>query len=475
LRRWLSSSVFVSILPLLAFGISLGQEQTRAAEELSASPGAQHEHPGGSSVEQPAGHQHESMTSQPGGSFAQESEKLLMSLASGTSLNPETAAMHAGHIMKGDWTLMFHGQAFVVDAQQTGPRGEDQIFSPNWGMLMALHPAGEGSMLLRAMLSLEPATVRQGFYPLLFQTGEVADGEPIVDGQHPHDFFMELAFAYARKLGDRSSLLLYAAPVGDPALGPVAFPHRVSNDEHPVATLGHHLQDSTHILYNVLTAGWDVGTLRLEASGFHGEEPDEDRWDLDWGPIDSFSGRITWRPAPEWVTQVSRGRLHDPEEHDPQDITRTTASAIWFHPLPGGHVTAAAIWGRNYLETDHLTLNSYLLEGNWRFAKKNYLFGRWEHLDRNELFANDPAQEAIFEAQGIDMFTIDAFTVGYTRDFLDRKGWLLGAGADVMFYSFPSDLDPFYGSSPNSYHLFLRLRYHGGEAGAFMHGHEHHS
>ena len=448
-------------------------ENSASAPQTQEMP--EHHHPAPAPTQtEPMEHHHEGMTAGPAASsFAAASAALLMNLASGTSLNPASTGMHAGHVMKGAWTLMFHGQAFLVDAQETGPRGEDQIFSPNWAMIMATRSAGKGAILLRSMLSLEPATIRQGFYPLLFQTGEEADGEPIVDGQHPHDFFMELAFAYSRPLGKKSFLLLYAAPVGDPALGPVAFPHRVSNDEHPVATLGHHVQDSTHILYDVLTAGWDVDKFRLEASAFHGEEPDDQRWDIESGPIDSYSGRLTWRPTSEWVAHVSRGRLHEPEEHDPQDITRTTASVLWFHPTADGHVTAGAIWGRNYLETDGLTLNSYLLEGNWNFKRKNYLFGRIERLDRNELFGNDPAQEAIFAAQGIDSFTVNAFTLGYTRDFFARKGWLLGAGADAIFYSFPSDLDPFYGSSPNSYHFFLRLRYQGSGSHSATSGHVH--
>jgi hypothetical protein len=405
-------------------------------------------------------------------SFA-DASAILMNLASGTSLNPASVGMHAGHVQAGAWTLMFHGQAFIVDIQETGPRGDDRIAAPNWAMIMATHAAGKGSILLRSMLSLEPATIRQGFYPLLFQTGEVANGEPIVDGQHPHDLFMELAFAYSRPLAEKSFLLLYAAPVGDPALGPVAFPHRVSNDENPVAVLGHHLQDSTHIVYDVLTAGWDVAQFRLEASGFHGAEPDENRWNLQSGPIDSYSARLSWRPSGEWVAQISSGRIHDPEQEDPQDVTRTTASLLWYHPLADGHVTAGAVWGHNHLEADDLTLNSYLLEGNWNFKRKNYLFGRVERLDRNELFANDPAQEAIFQSEGIDYFTINAFTLGYTRDFFTKSGWILGAGADIIAYAFPSDLAPFYGSAPNSYHFFLRIRYHGagshGSTGEHVH------
>jgi len=120
---------------------------------------------------------------------------------------------------------------------------------------------------------------------MLFQTGETAYGKPIVNGQHPHNFVMELSLQYAHRLGKHAVWDLYYAPVGDPALGPVAYPHRASAMEIPQATLGHHWEDSTHILYNVATAGISYKAVRLEASGFHGAEPDEYRWDIDLGPM----------------------------------------------------------------------------------------------------------------------------------------------------------------------------------------------
>ena len=385
---------------------------------------------------------------------------LLMQLASGTSLNPATAPMHGGHLSAGDWTLMMHATAFITEIQQTGPRGADQVASANWFMLSATRGAGKGGLMLRSMLSLDPATVRQGFYPLLFQTGEVNDGEPIVDGQHPHDFYMELAFAYARPFGTKSSLLLYAAPIGDPALGPAAFPHRDSNAENPTAVLGHHLQDSTHIASDVLTAGWDTGAFRFEGSGFHGAEPDEKRWNIDQGAIDSWSGRVSYRPTENWVAQVSRGKLEDPEEHEPGDVTRTTASILTHIDLSKGRLAAGLIWGRNRLE-DGLVLDSYLVEGSWNFKQKNHLFGRFERVDRNELFADDPAQEATFEAAGIRFFTVAASTLGLTRDFTSFPGFQTGIGADATFHRIPSELEPFYGRSPKAYHAFLRIRWHG--------------
>src|SRR5215472_3341519 len=125
--------------------------------------------------------------------------------------------------------------------------GADKLYSTNWGML------GGGGILLRTILSLEPATVTERRYPLLFQTGETAFGEPITNAQHPHSFIMELSVQYAHNFGERAIGALYYGIVGDPALGPVAYPHRASAMEIPHASLGHHWQDSTHIASNVLT------------------------------------------------------------------------------------------------------------------------------------------------------------------------------------------------------------------------------
>jgi hypothetical protein len=201
--------------------------------------------------------------------------------ASGTSVNPGSSPMNMVHFNAGSWQFMLHGVAFVTDIQETGPRGADKFVSMNWFMGEAEHALAGGTFSFRTMLSLDPATVTDRRYPELFQTGETAFGKPIVDGQHPHDFVMELALDYSHPLGEKTRWEFYAAPVGDPALGPVAFPHRISAEELPQATLGHHLQDSTHVSNEVVTAGLSHGMFRVEASGFHGGEPNENRWNID--------------------------------------------------------------------------------------------------------------------------------------------------------------------------------------------------
>ena len=60
---------------------------------------------------------------------------------------------------------------------------------------------------------------------------------------------------------------------GDPAIGPIAYPHRASASENPLAALGHHQEDSTHIAEDVVTVGLTYRIARIEGSGFHGREP----------------------------------------------------------------------------------------------------------------------------------------------------------------------------------------------------------
>src|SRR5204863_8412876 len=108
----------------------------------------------------------------------------------------------------------------------------------------------------RVMLSVDPATVGKSGYPLLLQTDEAVNGLPLIDRQHPHDLFMELAATYNHPLGrDGGSVFLYAGLPGEPALGPPTFMHRFSGTEIPEAPISHHWLDSTHITFGVVTGG----------------------------------------------------------------------------------------------------------------------------------------------------------------------------------------------------------------------------
>ena len=275
-------------------------------------------------------------------------ESLLLHATSGTDAEPNSTPIEMLMTTKGGWTLMFHGEAFLSDTQQSGPRGYDKLFSTNWWMPMAQRNFGNGTLTLRTMLSFEPATISQRVYPELFQQGETAFVRPIVDGQHPHDFFMELAASYDYKLAEHTLLSVYAAPMGDPAMGPPAYPHRASASEDPIAPLGHHLQDSTHIAADVVTLGIAYRNFRVEASGFHGREPDEFRWNINSGKIDSWSARVTANPGQNWSAQFSIAQMHSPESLAPdEDVRRMTASVQYNRPLKRGNWASLLLWGRN--------------------------------------------------------------------------------------------------------------------------------
>jgi hypothetical protein len=297
------------------------------------------------------------------------------------------------------------------------------------------------------MLSLEPATVGNNGVPQLFQTGE-----GLLDRQHPHDLTMELSGQYSRRVGRNLAAALYLAPVGEPALGPPAYPHRISAAENPQTPLAHHQQDSTHIAYGVVTGGLQSQRWKLEGSWFNGREPDQKRWAFDRPQLNSSSLRLAHNPGRHWSLQLSRGWLKDPEQFEPGDIRRTTASAIYSRTRPDGYLAAGFIWGRNdeEREGETRTEDSFGLEGVYRWADRNAVFARVERLDRDGLFRTGPLAERVF--------TINAFTLGYSRDIGRAKGWETALGGSVTVYSKPDAVDTAYGDSPVGVHVFLRVR-----------------
>ena len=380
----------------------------------------------------------------------------LVNLASGTSVNPDSWPMPMIMTHVGRWNTMFMGQGFLVDTQQSGPRGGDKLYSTNWLMATGEHRAGEnGGFQVDLMLSLEPATIADRRYPLLFQTGETAYGNPIVDGQHPHNFIMGLGFHYLRELSSNARLELYFAPVGDPGLGPLAFPHRASAAELPQAPISHHWQDSTHISDDVVTVGLAYKIVKLEASGFHGAEPGENRWIVQWGAIDSWATRLWFFPARNWAAQVSVGRLAHPEALQPGGQVRSTASIEYTRPTPGGSWASSLIWGRNHDTATGRNGNSYLAESVLPISHKNFVTGRVELVDKDELFQD----ELLAGPPEIGSpFRVGAYTIGYTRDVDLLRHVETGIGANFTAYSLPDAIKPYYGDRPVGGNVFLRLR-----------------
>ncbi len=200
---------------------------------------------------------------------------------SGTARLPASEGpMHGLHFSTGDWMLMAHGHVSAQYTDHSGPRGDDNFYATSMAMLTAERETSFGRIQLKTMLSLEPAMDPSG-YPNLFASGETARGQPLVDRQHPHDLFMELAARVDFNIADNTRLFVYGGPVGEPALGPSAFMHRGSAKLNPEPPITHHWFDSTHITYGVVTAGLAGRTWQIEGSAFRGAEPDERRWNIE--------------------------------------------------------------------------------------------------------------------------------------------------------------------------------------------------
>jgi hypothetical protein len=351
------------------------------------------------------------------------------------------------------WQFMQDGIVFAELNRQGSERGDTELVVPNWWMGMGTRKTARGDITLTGMFSLDPATVGKGGYREIFQAGETLDGQPLIDRQHPHDFFMQLAAAWRIAITDRTGLTLTGAPVGEPALGPVAFMHRASAVDNPTAPLGHHTFDSTHISFGVVTAGVDHGKWTVEASLFNGREPDDRRWDFDFGRLDSFSGRVWFKPTAAWEFQASSGRLKEPEALEPGNIVRSTASASWTR-ASGANVSALTFaYGRN--DSDRGARNAVLVEAARR-KDLNTVYGRFEALQVETALLQSGR---VVEGPAADMRDpVYALTIGGVRDVFRAAGLQGGFGADVTFYAAPDPLVAAYGGHPVSFHLFFRLR-----------------
>jgi len=368
---------------------------------------------------------------------------------SGTGWQPVSVPAYEWMWMRSGWELMAHGVIFADYNQQGGPRGAGKAESVNWGMLMEQHQLGSGTILFRQMFSAESLTSPHPGFPELFQTGETYHGEPLVDHQHPHNVFAELSAYYTLPITEKISWELYGGPSAEPALGPVTYLHRASAAELPLAPLGHHLQDSTHTSFGVVTTGFTIDRVKVEGSVFNGREPNERRWSIQLAALDSYSGRVSIAPAPNWTAQYSIGRLEHPEALEPGSQWRQTASAEYNRPLGDGEWVTALLWGRVHKIATGTNLNSYLLESTLNFRERNYAFTRVELVDKDELFPQAVTHPA---------YRIGAYTFGGTRDLIHDRAWQLGLGADVTFYSMPAALNASYGERPVSFQVFLRMR-----------------
>jgi hypothetical protein len=389
-------------------------------------------------------------------------------MAAMTGMTPSDSGASPG----GGWHVMDLGMARLSFNRQGGESGGSELESVNWNMVHASRDVGPGRLSLMMMNSLEPVTFAKLGSRELFQTGESYRGQPLVDRQHPHDFFMNLSATYRLSVGPEAGVWIQAAPVGEPALGPTAFMHRASSGENLTAPLGHHWEDSTHIAFHVVTLGGGWKWIAVDASVFRGEEPDEHRWDIEGGRIDSASARARFFIGRGWSAQVSHGFLKNPEPVEPGNTHRTTAS-VSFGADGDRDFAATLLWGRN--DERHGSSGAWLIEGAWQATRADQLYGRAELVRKDaELLATKHVPE---ESGPSRLARIGAFTLGYFREVDLVRGIPSGVGVDATGYSFPASLEPAYGSHPISMHVFIRLRWgsphgnhasHAGHAGMEM-------
>ena len=368
--------------------------------------------------------------------------------SSGTAWQPDTSNEAGLHVMSGDWMLMAHGDLNLVADRQSGPRGDDKLFPSGMLMGMAQHPIGSGTLQLKAMVSPEPLMEPRG-YPLLLASGETANGQDrLIDRQHPHDVFMELSASVSQSIGRNSSVFVYGGLPGEPAFGPPAFMHREAIMDSPEAPITHHWLDSTHISFGVVTAGVVVGDVKLEASRFNGREPDQHRWDIETGALDSTSVRLSWNPTRTLALQGSWGRFIDPEQLEPGvNQTRWSASALWADEVaPGWKAAATLAWGRKMAHSH--SDDAVAAEGSLKHAAWT-VFGRGEMVENRELTM----------AQDGPAYRVGKVSAGAIRDFRIADHLSLGVGGLVAIDFVPQALAADYGGRTRAGTMaFVRLK-----------------
>lgn len=397
----------------------------------------------------------------------------------GTSWQPDSSPMEGIPFGGRGWSGMVHGFFNVVYNEDPAPRGTGETFSTNMFMLSTRHGLAKGKFGFRFMATGEPTMGSLG-YPVLLQTGETFDGRnPLIDRQHPHDLVMELAVTYTHPLSEDDSIFVYFAPVGSPAIGPTPFMHRGSGDDNPIAPITHHWLDSTHITYGVLTLGLVANNkVKFEGSIFNGREPDEERWKIESPTFDSYAGRVSVNPSKNWSLQGSFASLKEPEQlHQGLDILRLTASVTYNKRLFEGNWQTTAAWGRNKREsrvanlqaasanaagvqshvhfrvaiTPILIQQAFLVESSWNLKNRHTIFGRFEWVDKDELFPP-------IDRRHSEVYGVSKLTAGYIFDFLSTRHFAAGGGLSGSIHYLPADLDFVYGMKPKSFNVFVRFK-----------------
>jgi hypothetical protein len=225
--------------------------------------------------------------------------------------------------------------------------------------------------------------------------------------------------------------------------------HREAIMASPEAPISHHWLDSTHISFGVLTAGTVLDRVKIEISRFNGREPDQHRWNIETGPLDSTAIRLSWNPTPALALQGSWGHFEDSEQLEPGvDQKRWSASALYAREIaPGWKFAATAAWGRKMVG-QHKD-DAFLAEASLKYRQWT-LFGRGEVIENRELLGGEDHGPA---------YRVGKASFGMVRDFRIAAHLSLGVGGLLAANFVPNVLAPLYGSeNPIGAMGFLRLK-----------------
>lgn len=398
----------------------------------------------------------------------------LQTVGSGTSWLPKSTPDYGYMLNTKDVAFMFHGSISPRYTSQnifnSDKRKGQNFNAPSSFMgMMQTSIFDNDRLTLNAMFSLDPFTVGSPGYPLLFQNGETWRGIPLFDIQHPHDLFSELSLTYSYAFTKKFSMFGYFGLPAEPAFGPTAFMHRPSYFSNPDAPIGHHWQDSTHITFGVGTLGLIYDDFKLDASAFNGNEPDENKLNIDLPKLDSYSVRLTLNPYKNLSVQTSYANVA--EDCNKSRIKETTSrlnkltlSTTYNNLIDDSeknytNCSTSIVYGVN--KNDQSLEHSALLESELMLWRKNHFYSKLEFVQKNSDELQLPSKET-------KLYNIFGLTVGASRTILSFSNTIVNLGLQGTLDFPDKDLEASYGKIPFSAQVYLKIT-----PDLMMHNHEH--
>jgi len=196
-----------------------------------------------------------------------------------------------------------------------------------------------------------------------------------------------------------------------------------------------------------------LGDWKLEASRYNGREPDQHRYDIETGALDSTAARLSWNPTQRWALQASWADEIGPEQLEPGvDQHKVSMSAIYTVPFGDhGWWSTTAAWGRR--SSEGLDLDAWVLESAVKPDAAWTVFARAERVDNDEL------TPAVLGRHG-PVFTVGKVSLGAIHDWALSPHVSFGLGGLYAFDFVPGALDVAYGDDPRGAMAFVRLKLH---------------